>query len=138
MSLTSAARRGNLAGCVSAIKQAKKNQIGCRELPLLRLVLADKDNSLRLWRLKDAIDLSAIGNLGEMVKYGMKYKEFIIVIKEVNEVIFALERFQSWWSRASVSDLDSDLLKECLWPPGLRQTIILGTRISSSTESLFN
>lgn len=34
----------------------------------------DKDNSLRLWRLKDSIDLSAINNLDEMVKYGMKDK----------------------------------------------------------------
>ena len=34
----------------------------------------DKENSLRLWQLKDAVDLSAIGNLDEMVKYGMKDK----------------------------------------------------------------
>ncbi len=34
----------------------------------------DKDNSLRLWRLKDSIDLSAINNLDEMIKYGMKDK----------------------------------------------------------------
>ena len=44
----------------------------------------DKDNSLRLWRLKDAIDLSAIGNLDEMVKYGMKDK-LVIYYRELKK-----------------------------------------------------
>jgi hypothetical protein len=34
----------------------------------------DKDDSLRLWQLKDSIDLSALNNLDDMIKYGMKDK----------------------------------------------------------------
>lgn len=34
----------------------------------------DKEDSLRLWQLKDSIDLSALNNLDDMVKYGMKDK----------------------------------------------------------------
>jgi len=36
--------------------------------------VGDKDNSLRLWQVKDSIDLSALNNLDEMIKYGMKDK----------------------------------------------------------------